>query len=259
MAILEAQDIHISFGGVQALQGVDLSLGEREVLAVIGPNGAGKTTLINCISGWYKPDIGRILLGGRDITRLPADKVAAAGIGRTFQNTAIFRGLTVLENIMVGAHLWMRSNFLFCMLYWNLAQKEEVEVRRLAEDIIDFLEIQHIRRTPAGALPMGLRRRVELGRALAMRPKVLLLDEPMAGLNVEEKEDMARFILDVNEERGLPVILIDHDMGVVMDISDRVMVLDYGLKIAEGMPDEVRQNPRVISAYLGVQAEGVRE
>ena len=259
MAILEAQDIHISFGGVQALQGVDLSLGEREVLAVIGPNGAGKTTLINCISGWYEPDIGRILLEGRDVTRLPADKVAAAGIGRTFQNTAIFRGLTVLENIMVGAHLWMRSNFLSCMLYWNLAQKEEVEVRQLAEEIIDFLEIQHIRRTPAGALPMGLRRRVELGRALAMRPKVLLLDEPMAGLNVEEKEDMARFILDVNEERGLPVILIDHDMGVVMDISDRVMVLDYGLKIAEGVPDEVRQNPRVISAYLGVQAEGVRE
>jgi len=258
MAVLEVHDLHMSFGGVKALSGVDLVLNEGEILAIIGPNGAGKTTLINCISGWYRPQAGRILLEGKEITGLPADRVAALGLARTFQNTALFRGMTVLENIMSGAHVYMRSNFLSCGIYWGLAQKEELRVREIAEDIIDFLEIEHIRKVPAGALPMGLRRRVELGRALAMRPKVLLLDEPMAGLNVEEKEDMARFILDVNEERGLPVILIDHDMGVVMDISHRVMVLDQGAKIAEGGPEDVRQNPLVISAYLGTQQEALR-
>ncbi len=251
MTVLNVQGIDISFGGVQALLGVSIEVNEGEILACIGPNGAGKTTLINCISGWYHPDQGQISLDGQDITRLPAHRVATLGVARTFQNIALFKRMSVLDNIMSGAHVRMRSNFLSCGIYWGFGQKEEVHYRELAEDIIDFLEIEHIRKTPAGSIPMGLQRRVEVGRALASQPKLLLLDEPMAGLNVEEKEDMARFILDVNEERGIPVVFIDHDMGVVMDISDRVVVLDHGVKIADESPEKVRKDPQVVKAYLG--------
>mgnify|MGYP003482375051 CR=1 FL=1 len=257
--ILDVQALNMAFGGVQALLNVSLEARAGEILAVIGPNGAGKTTLINCISGWYRPQKGRVFLDGQNITGCPTHRVAALGIARTFQNIALFKGMTVLDNIMSGAHVRMRSNFLTCGLYWGPGQKEEVYFRERAEDIIDFLEIEHIRKMPAGAISMGLQRRVEVGRALAMQPKLLLLDEPMAGLNVEEKEDMARFILDINEERGIPVVFIEHDMGVVMDISDRVIVLDYGVKIAEGTPDVVRSDPQVIEAYLGTGTKDLRK
>jgi branched-chain amino acid transport system ATP-binding protein len=250
-ALLEIRDVSKAFGGVQAVTRVNLDVQQGDVMSVIGPNGAGKTTLLNMISGFYHPDAGRIALGGEDITRLAPSHVAARGIARTFQNIALFRGMTVLDNLMLGRHVHMRSGVLKSFVYWGLAQKEEVAHRARVEDIIDFLRIQDLRRRPTGSLAYGLQKRVELGRALALDPKVLLLDEPMGGCNHEEKEDMARFILDVNEEWGATVILIEHDMGVVMDISDRVAVLDMGQKISEGTPDEVRANPRVIKAYLG--------
>ncbi len=248
---LEISDVSKAFGGVQAVTRVSLEVRRGEILSVIGPNGAGKTTLLNMISAFYHPDTGRILLDGADVTRLSPSRVAELGVARTFQNIALFKGMTVLDNLMLGRHVRMKSGVLASFVYWGLAQKEEVAHRRRVEDIIDFLKIQDLRRRPTGSLAYGLQKRVELGRALALDPKVLLLDEPMGGCNHEEKEDMARFVLDVNQEWGTTIILIEHDMGVVMDISDRVAVLDMGQKIAEGTPDEVRANPQVIKAYLG--------
>jgi len=248
---LEIAGVSKAFGGVQAVNRVSLEVRRGELLSVIGPNGAGKTTLLNMISGFYHPDAGRIALEGEDITQLSPSHIAQRGFARTFQNIALFKGMTVLDNLMLGRHVHMKSGVLKSFAYWGLAQKEEVAHRKRVEDIIDFLKIERLRRQPTGSLPYGLQKRVELGRALALDPKVLLLDEPMAGTNRDEKEDMARFILDVNEEWGTTIILIEHDMGVVMDISDRVAVLDMGQKIAEGTPDEVRANPQVIKAYLG--------
>jgi branched-chain amino acid transport system ATP-binding protein len=251
LLILEIKEVSKSFGGVQAVTRVSLDVPRGELLSVIGPNGAGKTTLLNMISGFYHPDRGRIVLEGADVTTSAPSRIAERGVARTFQNIALFAGMTVLDNLMLGRHVHMRSGVLASFIYWGLAQKEEVAHRKRVEDIIDFLKIQDLRRRPTGSLAYGLRKRVELGRALALDPKILLLDEPMGGMNQEEKEDMARFILDVNEEWGTTIILIEHDMGVVMDISDRVAVLDMGGKIAEGTPDEVRANPQVIKAYLG--------
>ncbi len=249
--LLEAQNVHMMFGGLMALHGVSLEIRKGEILAIIGPNGAGKTTLVNIFSGVYHPNPGRIFFDGIDRTNMPPHHVAALGIARTFQNVALFKGMSVLDNIMVGRHLHMRSGFFSQGLYWGLGQKEEIRHREFVEWIIDWLEIEHIRKTPAGMLPYGLQKRVELGRALAAEPKLLLLDEPMAGMNLEEKEDIARFILDANEELGTTICLVEHDMGVVMDISDRVVVLDYGQKIADGTPEEIRKDDRVIKAYLG--------
>ncbi len=250
-ALLEIRDVSKAFGGVQAVSKVSLDVAQGALMSVIGPNGAGKTSLLNMISGFYHPDRGSILVEGTDVTHAAPSRIAELGVARTFQNIALFRGMTVLDNLMLGRHVHMKTGVLSAFVYWGLAQKEEVAHRKRVEDIIDFLRIQDLRRRPCGSLAYGLQKRVELGRALALDPKVLLLDEPMGGCNHEEKEDMARFILDVNEEWGTTIILIEHDMGVVMDISDRVAVLDMGQKIAEGSPDEVRANPQVIKAYLG--------
>ena len=250
--LLAVDDVSLSFGAVQALVGVSFDIREREILAIIGPNGAGKTTMLNVLNGWYPPDEGSITFRGETRRRMRPHEAARLGIARTFQNVALFRGMSTLDNIMTGRNLKMRRSFLLQALYWGPGQREEIEHRKYVERIIDFLEIEAIRKVPVGRLPYGLQKRVELGRALAAEPTLLLLDEPMAGMNTEEKEDMCRFVLDVNDEFGTTIALIEHDMGVVMDISDRVVVLDYGRKIADAPPATVRRDERVISAYLGV-------
>jgi len=250
-ALLQVQDVAVRFGGIQALRGVSFEVQTGEIFSMIGPNGAGKTSMLNVISGFYRPEKGRIVFKGEDRTNLKPYEVAELGVARTFQNVALFKGMSVLDNIMTGRLLKMRGSFVLDALWWGPARRQELEHRAAVERIIDFLEIEAIRKAPAGRLPYGLQKRVELARALAAEPTLLLLDEPMAGMNVEEKEDIARFILDINDEWGTTIILIEHDMGVVMDISSHVVVLDYGAKIAEGSPGEVRTDPAVVRAYLG--------
>ena len=249
--ILDVHNISLNFGGVKALSDISFNVREHEIRAIIGPNGAGKSSMLNCINGVYTPQQGNITFRGQTFSHMDSHQVAVMGVARTFQNLALFKGMSVLDNIMTGRNLRMKSNLLLQAIRFGPAEREEIQHRRKVEEIIDFLEIQPYRKTSVGQLPYGLQKRVDLGRALALEPQVLLLDEPMAGMNVEEKQDMCRFILDVNDEFGTTVVLIEHDMGVVMDISDRVVVLDYGKKIGDGTPDEVRNNPEVISAYLG--------
>jgi branched-chain amino acid transport system ATP-binding protein len=261
---IRIENVSLSFGGVKSLIEVSVDVRDKEILAIIGPNGAGKTCLLNCINGFYKPQSGDIYLDDKKITRIRPDKAAKLGLARTFQNIELYTGLSTLDNIMAARHVLMKQNALGSAVYFGPAHDEEVRHRRTVEDIIDFLEIEPIRKSVVGTLPYGMRKRVELGRALALEPKVLLLDEPMAGMNLEEKEDIARFIIDIFEGQGATyretpvlrdgvscIVLVEHDMGVVMDIADRIVVLDFGRKIAEGTPEEIRTNPQVIAAYLG--------
>lgn len=262
-ARLEVENLVLSFGRISVLNQITFKVNDNEILAIIGPNGAGKTSIINCINGFYKPASGTVSFEGKYITNLKPDRIAKFGIGRTFQNIQLYTGLTVLDNIMGGRHPLMRSGFFSNILFYGRTLREEIKERQVVEEIIDFLNLQKVRKQVVGTLPYGTRKIVELGRALALEPKMLILDEPMAGMNVEEKEDMARFIIDIFEgqrrgynskilRRGIKsVIFIEHDMGVVMDIADRILAMDFGTKIAEGTPEEIKVNPRVISAYLG--------
>ena len=250
--VLEMQNISLAFGGVKALTDISFDVREHEIRAIIGPNGAGKSSMLNVINGVYTPQQGSITFAGEQFTKMNPRRAAEMGVARTFQNLALFKGMSVLDNIMTGRNLRMTSGIFAQAFRLGSAEREEIRHREFVENLIDFLEIQAHRKTPVGRLPYGLQKRVDLGRALAMEPRMLLLDEPMAGMNIEEKQDMSRFILDVNDEFGTTIVLIEHDMGVVMDISDRVVVLDYGKKIGDGTPEQVRQNEAVISAYLGV-------
>jgi branched-chain amino acid transport system ATP-binding protein len=256
---LEVQDIHLSFGGVRALDGVSFHVNYGEILSIIGPNGAGKTCLMNCISGFYRPQKGKIFFEGREITKMPPHKIAELGISRTFQNIELYTGLSSLDNLMAARHILMKRGALSACLFFGLTRREEIAHRRVVEDIIDLLELEPIRKKLVSLLPYGQRKRVELGRALAAEPRLLLLDEPMTGMNVEEKEDMARFVLDISELKRIPIILVEHDMELVMDISDRVIVLEFGHKLVEGLPNEVKNNPEVIRAYLGAEEGGEEE
>jgi len=254
--ILDAQDISLSFGATKAINNVSFDIKEGEIRAIIGPNGAGKTSMLNCISGFYRPQVGSMIYHEadgtqHDLTQTPPRQIAGLGIARTFQNLALYTGLSTVDNLMAARHIHMDQNILQSLLYWGKAKREEIEHREAVEEIIDFLEINAIRKSIVGSLPYGLRKRIELGRALALEPTILLLDEPMAGMNSEEKEDIARFILDIHERRGITIVLIEHDIGAVMDLSDRVVVMDFGKKIGDGTPDEVSENPEVIQAYLG--------
>jgi branched-chain amino acid transport system ATP-binding protein len=252
--VLTFRDVKLSFAGVKAINGVDFTVGADELFAVIGPNGAGKTSIFNVISGVYRPQQGRVLLGDADITGARPDKVARLGVARTFQNVELFRQLTVVENLMLGRHHHMRYGTLAAIAWLGRARREELANRARVEEIVDFLELAQWRRMPVGLLPYGVQKRVELGRALAMEPRLLLLDEPVAGMNLEETEDMARYILDIRDELGIPMILVEHDMGLVMDLADRVLVVDFGVPVACGTPNEVQRNPDVIRAYLGETA-----
>lgn len=245
----------MQFGGLKAISEISIQVHAGELFAIIGPNGAGKSTIFNCINGIYKPTSGRILFEGKDITGHKPNRIARKGVGRTFQNIALFNNMTVLDNLLLGRNPFLRAGLIRGGLFYGGALREELENRRIVEEIIDFLEIEGVRKKTVGSLPFGIQRRVELGRALAMKPKLLLLDEPVSGMNVEETEDMARFILDIKEDFGTTVLLVDHDMGVVMDISDRILVVNFGVKIAEGTPDEISKNPLVVQAYLGEEGD----